>query len=166
MTRLSSPTAILLVGLGATALMDLWLVVLRHLGLQGMNMALLGRWVGHLGRGKVAHVAIARAEPVRHEAPLGWLAHYATGVAFAAVLVAVTGPGWIDTPTLTPALALGVATVVAPWGVMQPAMGLGLAASKTPTPWRSALRSLANHAVFGFGLYLSAVVIAQSPRWP
>jgi len=166
MTAPSSPVAILLVGLGATALMDLWLAALRRLGVQGMNMALMGRWVGHLGRGTVAHAAIARAEPIRHEAPLGWLAHYATGIAFAAVLVAVAGPGWIDRPTAAPALAFGVATVIAPWGVMQPAMGLGFAASKTPTPWRSALRSLANHAVFGFGLYLSAVVIAQSPRWP
>jgi hypothetical protein len=150
---------IVLAGLGATAVMDLWLVVLARLGVQGLNIAFIGRWVGHLGRGTVAHAAIARADPIRHERPLGWFAHYATGIAFAALLVAIVGPDWIERPTPGPAVALGVATVLAPWGLMQPAMGLGFAASKTATPWRSALRSLANHAVFGLGLYLSAATL-------
>jgi hypothetical protein len=46
-----------------------------------------------------------------------------------------------------------------PFFVMQPAMGAGIAASRTPTPWRNRLRSLATHAVFGCGLYLSAAAL-------
>ena len=45
-----------------------------------------------------------------------------------------------------------------------PAMGAGFAASRTPTPLKNCLRSLANHTVFGFGLYLSALAIALISR--
>jgi hypothetical protein len=54
--------------------------------------------------------------------------------------------------------------VVAPLFVMQPAMGSGFAASKTPTPLKNCLRSLANHTVFGLGLYASALLVALVAR--
>jgi hypothetical protein len=40
-------------------------------------------------------------------------------------------------------------------------MGAGVASSRTPTPMKNILRSLLNHAVFGLGLYLSALAIAH-----
>ena len=67
--------------------------------------------------------------------------------------------GWLRDPSFVPALAVGVATVAAPWLVMQPAMGAGFFAFKTPKPLSSCVRSLASHAVFGGGLYLTAVVV-------
>lgn len=148
------------VGLGATAVMDLWLILLSRLGLPSSGFGLVGRWVGHLARGRFVHAAIARSTPVRHELALGWATHYAIGIAYAALLVAVLGEGWLARPMLLPAVAFGVLTVVAPWFVMQPAMGAGFMASKTPTPLRNGLRSLANHTVFGAGLYLAAAAIA------
>ncbi len=51
------------------------------------------------------------------------------------------------------------ATVSAPLFVMQPAMGAGFAASRTPTPVRNVIRSIANHTVFGLGLYLAATAL-------
>jgi hypothetical protein len=48
--------------------------------------------------------------------------------------------------------------------VMQPAMGSGFAASRTPTPLKNCLRSLANHTVFGLGLYVSAVLLSLLAR--
>ena len=51
-------------------------------------------------------------------------------------------------------------TVAAPWFVMQPAMGAGVLALKTPAPLKNAFRNLANHAAFGAGLYLAAAVLA------
>jgi hypothetical protein len=98
------------VGIGATALMDLWLLSLKRAGVPTMDFALLGRWVGHLFHGRLAHDAIRRAPPIAAELGLGWLTHYAVGIAFAAVLVAVQGPSWLDNPSLVPALAWGVAT--------------------------------------------------------
>jgi hypothetical protein len=76
------------------------------------------------------------------------------------MLVAVTGPRWLAQPAVLPALAFGLASVVMPLFVMQPAMGAGFAAAKTATPWRNRLRALANHGVFGLGLYLGAAAIA------
>ena len=150
---------LVLIGLGATAVMDGWLIVLKRMSVKTLDFALVGRWVGHLAHGRVAHAAIAKARPVAGERLMGWSTHYAVGVGFAALLVAVTGVDWLDSPTLAPALAVGVATVAAPLFVMQPAMGAGFAASKTPTPFRNCLRSLANHAVFGLGLYLAALCL-------
>lgn len=76
------PLAVLL-GIGATAVMDAWLLLLKRLGVPTLNFAFIGRWVGHLLRGQVAHAAIAKAAPVRGELAWGWLTHYAVGVAFA-----------------------------------------------------------------------------------
>jgi hypothetical protein len=56
---------------------------------------------------------------------------------------------------------VGTVTVVMPFFVMQPAMGAGVAASRTPTPWINRLRSLLTHAIFGLGMYLAALLIQQ-----
>lgn len=152
------------IGIGATAVMDAWLLVLQRLNVPTLNFAFIGRWVGHVPRGQWFHASIAKAPPVRHELALGWLTHYTVGIAFAGVLVALHGLGWTQSPSLLPALCVGVLTVAAPWLVMQPAMGAGIAASKTPTPWPNRWRSLANHTVFGAGLYLAAAGIAWATR--
>lgn len=156
-------TRIALIGIGATALMDLWLVLLRRLGVPTGRIDHIGRWAGHLLRGRVVHDAIARATPIPGELAWGWLVHYAVGIGFAGLLVALQGLAWTTRPTLAPALVFGLASVVAPLGVMQPAMGAGFAASKTPTPLKNSLRSVVNHAVFGLGLYLTAHALAA---WP
>lgn len=164
MTLLQDIEPVVFIGIGATAVMDLWILVLRRFGVPTLNFAFVGRWVGHLVRGRFAHEAIARAEPIPGELAWGWLTHYAVGVVFAAVLVAVQGAAWVQHPTLAPALAVGVGTVLAPLGVMQPAMGAGFASSRTATPLKNVLRSLVNHTVFGLGLYLSGVGVAQALR--
>ena len=61
------------VGIGATAVLDAWLALLKRLGVQGLDFALIGRWVGHIPRGRWRHDAIGRAEPVTGEVALGWL---------------------------------------------------------------------------------------------
>lgn len=158
---LDTAARVVLIGLGATAVMDGWLWLLQRLGVPTLNFSMIGRWVGHWRHGVFRHAAIAKAAPVRHELALGWLFHYATGVAFAALLVAVAGNGWVRSPTLAPAVTLGMATVAAPWLVLQPAMGAGIASRRTPAPGRNRARSLANHFVFGLGLYLAAVLVAS-----
>ena len=56
-------------------------------------------------------------------------------------------------------MLVGVVTVLAPFLIMQPGMGAGIAASRTPRPGAARLQSLITHAVFGFGLYLAASAI-------
>ena len=164
MTPLADTLRIVLIGIGATAVMDLWLLALGRFGVPTLNFAYIGRWAGHFARGRFFHAAIARAEPVSGELALGWLVHYGIGIAFAALLVLAEGADWAHRPTLIPAVLVGVITVLAPLLVMQPAMGAGIASSRTPTPLKNCLRSLANHTVFGIGLYLSATVVASSLR--
>ncbi len=163
MEAISALPQAVVVGVGATAVMDLWLLVLKRSGVPTMDFALLGRWVGHLFHGQLAHDAIRRAPPIAGELGIGWLTHYAVGIVFAAVLVALQGPAWLDAPAVGPALAWGLATAAAPLLVLQPAMGAGIASSRTPAPLLNSLRSLANHAVFGLGLYLSAVAVSHTP---
>ncbi|HQR23087.1 MAG TPA: DUF2938 domain-containing protein [Burkholderiaceae bacterium] len=160
MTLIHDLAWVALVGAGATVVLDLWLMGLRRLGARSLDMALIGRWVGHLARGRFAHAAIAKADPVKGERALGWATHYAIGVAIAGLLFIVLGREWIRAPTLLPAVAVGVGTVLAPLLVMQPAMGAGFASSRTPAPLKNSLRSVVNHGVFGVGLYAAAAVIA------
>ena len=62
---------------------------------------------------------------------------------------------------LIPAIAFGVVTVLAPFCLMQPALGLGFAASKTSNPAQARLRSLMNHIAFGVGLYLFGLLVNE-----
>jgi len=151
---------IALVGIGATALMDAWLWLLSRLGVPTTGFAMVGRWVGHFARGRFAHAAIAKAAPIPFELGLGWATHYLVGIAYATGLLGLLGTAWLEQPTALPALVFGVLTVAAPWFVMQPAMGAGVLALKTPAPLKNGLRNLANHAVFGAGLYATAALLA------
>lgn len=149
----------LVLGAGATAVMDLWAALLRRFGVPSLNFALLGRWVGHLRDGQWFHESIARAAPVRGELALGWATHYTIGVTFAALLLAVFGLEWARMPTVLPALFIGVVTVAAPLLILQPALGLGIASSKTPAPVFNALKSVVTHLVYGGGLYATARLV-------
>lgn len=150
---------ILVTGLGATLATDVWaLARQRLLRIPPPDWGQVGRWLGHMPRGRFRHESIRVATPVRGERALGWAAHYAIGVVFAALVPLVAGQGWLAHPTAGPALAVGLGTVLAPFLLMQPGMGLGLAASRTPRPANARLQSLLTHLVFGVGLYLSARV--------
>lgn len=149
-----------LMGIGATLVLDLWSLFLKaafHLPFP--NYPMVGRWIGGFPRGRFVD-NVAKAPVIAGERVIGWTAHYAIGVLFAILLVAVAGADWLRAPTLLPALLVGVATVVAPFFFMQPAMGSGMAASKMPNPNVARLRSLLAHTVFGIGLYLAAVLMA------
>jgi hypothetical protein len=146
----------ILTGVGATITMDLWGAVLRRLGIPSLDFALLGRFVAHVPRGRWFHENIAHTRAVRGELVIGWGAHYAIGISFAALLLLMFGLEWGRAPTLVPAIFIGVVTVVAPWLVLQPALGAGIASSKTKAPLFNSLKSLTTHTVFGLGLFIAA----------
>lgn len=153
---------VLVTGLLATAFMDLWAMTqTRLLGIPSLEYALVGRWLGHMPSGKFRHSPITAATPIGGERLIGWSAHYAIGVVFAGLFILLGPQGWIDTPTLGPALLFGAATVAAPYFILQPCMGAGIAARKTPKPNVAKLRSLVAHLSFGLGLYLAASLISR-----
>ncbi|MHC6646768.1 DUF2938 domain-containing protein [Alteromonas sp. HB246098] len=153
---------IVLIGIGATLVMDLWALLRQQLfGIAATNWGMVGRWIGHMRRGRFSHTSIANADAVSGEKIIGWTAHYVIGIGYAVLLYLIFGEDWLLKPSAGPALALGIATVVAPFFVLQPGMGAGIAASKTPNPNAVRLHSVLNHAVFGLGLYLSALVLSS-----
>ena len=142
------------IGIGATLVMDAWNLFLKRVfSIQSLNFCLLGRWIGHMPRGTFRHSSIAAAEPTPFECALGWVAHYSTGIALALVFVVLASGNWLARPTLLPVLLYGIATVVFPFFVVQPSLGLGMASSRTPNPTWARLKSLMTHTVFGIGLY-------------
>lgn len=152
---------VLAMGAAGAALMDVWSLALRRIWrVPTLDYALLGRWIGHVLRGRFFHERIGASAPVRGERALGWLAHYAIGIGFAFPVVVLGGPGWTAHPTVMPAMVVAMATILAPWLVMQPGMGLGIAASRSPRPGATRLRNLATHAVYGLGLYGAAAIMA------
>ena len=150
-----------LMGVIATALLDLFNVFQKRvLHAPAPDWRLVGRWVGYIPQGRLTHASIAKAAPIAGEHALGWITHYAVGITFATLAVLLWGLDWARHPTFLPALITGIASIVAPFFILQPGMGLGIAASKAPNPTQARLRSLTNHTVFGAGLYLAALLVA------
>lgn len=142
------------IGAGATAVLDVWTGARKWLlGVAPPDYGLVGRWFAGMARGRFRHAAIAASPPVPGERTIGWAAHYLIGIGFAAILLAVWGVEWARHPTLGPALIVGIGSVAAPFLLMQPGMGAGIAARWTPHPAAARVRSLVTHGVFAFGLY-------------
>lgn len=151
MSTTSPAATVLLIGAAATASIDAWNLLLRTVGMPSLDYCLLGRWIRYMPRAFV-HGNIVKAPARRFECTTGWIAHYGIGIGLAMVFARLF-PGWMARPTLVPALAFGIATVVFPFFVLQPALGLGIASSSTRHPARARLKSLMTHAVYGIGLF-------------
>lgn len=155
----------ILIGVGATLVTDLWALFLkRTFKLPSLSYCLVGRWLLHMPAGIFAHGSIAAAPRKRHECAVGWIAHYAIGAMFAFVFIGLVSVSWLAQPTILPALLFGLGTVVFPFFLMQPSLGFGVAGAKTPKPAQARLKSLVTHAVFGLGLYASAVGLSHVLR--
>jgi hypothetical protein len=153
---------VILIGAGATLLVDAWNHALKRvLGVPSLSYCLLGRWVAHLRHGVIRHRSIGAAAAIRFECAIGWMAHYAIGIGLAGAFGLWLAPGWLTRPTLAPALLYGVATVALPFFVLQPALGLGVASAATRRPTQARLKSLATHAAYGVGLYVVGHVAAH-----
>ena len=150
-------TIILMIGIGSTLCLDLWNLALKRIfGIPSLNFCLLGRWICHMPAGKFVHAQIATAEEKRAECAVGWIAHYSIGIALTGLFVSIVSTDWLARPTFLPALLYGIITVALPFLILQPALGLGIASSKTPRPTQARLKSLITHAVFGASLWICA----------
>lgn len=150
----------IIIGLGATLTFDLWALFLKYaFKINPSNFCLVGRWLRYMLEGTFRHTNIASDQSKSAECTVGWIAHYMVGIVFAAIFIAFVDSGWIQHPTLIPAITFGGLTVAAPFFILQPAFGLGFAASKMSNPVQARLRSLTNHIAFGVGLYLFGLLL-------
>lgn len=154
-----------LVGVGGTFVLDLWaLFMTRVMGVAATDWAMVGRWFGNMPRGQLIQAAMSKAEPVKGELAIGWIAHYAIGVGYGLLLLAFWGKVWLAQPTFLPPMILAWVLLVAPYFMMMPGMGMGVAGSRTLKPNVTRLKSVVGHSVFGVGMYATAVALART--WP
>ncbi|AOM79851.1 DUF2938 domain-containing protein [Pedobacter steynii] len=160
-TYLELLTFSLVIGIGATLIMDIYaLMIKRFFNIPSLDYRILGRWIGHFKNGIFSHKNILQTVPINNEKAIGWLAHYLIGISFAFLLLLIWGIEWAYHPTFWPAITVGLLTTIAPWFMMQPAFGFGIAASKTPHPTTARIRSLKAHAIYGIGLYIAALLLS------
>lgn len=150
------------VGIGGTVAMDVWAIILHKVfGEPRPNWRPVGRWVLYLPKGKVFHGSIANSAPMPSENAVGWAFHYFVGIVYAAIVVLIAGAVWLTNPTFLPALIVGLVTVGAAWFLLQPALGAGWFASKTPNPMKTRTLNIIGHIVFATGMYLTALLVAS-----
>lgn len=152
-----------LIGIGGTVVLDLvsWALE-RALGIPATNWAMVGRWVGNMPEGRFIQLDLKNARKVPGELAIGWIVHYAIGLGYGLLLVAITGVAWLQAPTPAAPIALVIVLLVLPYFVMMPGMGMGVAASRAANPNQVRLKSAAGHTVFGLGMYLAAALMATA----
>lgn len=141
------------VGILGTVSMD----VLNHFfsrtgTISKIDIGMIGRMSGGWFRGRFRYRNPDEMEPVSHEKVLGYLTHYAIGVALALMYVVgrafvVAGP-----PSPIGALVYGIATTVASLFFVYPAMGFGPCGLRSPERMKAPFSSFANHLFFGLGM--------------
>ncbi|HWV95312.1 MAG TPA: DUF2938 family protein, partial [Vicinamibacterales bacterium] len=86
----------IVIGIGATLVMDLWnLFLKRAFNIQSLNYCLLGRWLRHMPSGTFRHASIGAARQQPFECTVGWIAHYSIGITLALVFVVLVSAEWL-----------------------------------------------------------------------
>lgn len=153
----------ILIGIGATIIMDLWALILAAMpGQARPNWGLVGRWFWHLRHGQIFHDDISDAKPYKHEVALGWIGHYAVGILYGVIFAIYGGAEWLADPVFLPVWIFGILTVSAGWFLLQPGLGIGWAASKLPNARNVRLLNLIAHTFFALGMYGTALLLQSS----
>ena len=150
--------AFIVVGVVATATLDIWQQIYRMLtGMPITNWAMIGRWAAYIPKGQLVHKDIGETPAVANEATIGWIVHYAVGIGYAVVYLLLMGFVFGSPPDFISAIVFGAISVSVTWFVMEPILGAGAMASKTPKPPAVMMQDFTSHLSFGFGLHRYSV---------
>ncbi|MFL0803343.1 MAG: DUF2938 domain-containing protein [Agarilytica sp.] len=145
---------IVALGFFATAIIDIWATFSNKVfNFPRTNWSIVGRWLGHIPEGKLTHGSIRSTREIPYEHAIGWVFHYFIGVLYTFIYVAVVQLCLNGAPSLISAWVFGLITILSPWFIMQPCLGMGIAASKAPEPNMVRLQNFAIHSIFGLALY-------------
>lgn len=149
----------LVLGIFATVAIDLWATFSNKvLGFPRTNWAMVGRWLGHIPKGKFIHNPVASSSPIQNELLVGWVFHYLVGIVYALLYITFVLALLDRVPTLLSAWIFGLLTIISPWFVMQPGLGLGICAIKAVQPNRVRLQNIIIHSIFGIVLYYAWII--------
>ena len=123
-----------------------------------IDVKMIGRMSAGWINGRFCYRDPSQMKPEAKEGPLGYVIHYAIGIALAIPFVlgwellvgGPVSPIWV--------LVYGVATTAASVFVVYPSMGLGVFGMRSPEGIRAPLSSLANHFFFGIGMAVGVVL--------
>ena len=111
--------AVIVIGVGATAVLDSWsLLLAKVFGVPSLNFCMVGRWISLMRSGQFKHTAINKAPSQKGECAIGWFIHYVIGVIFSFTFLLVMSNDWLVSPRLIPALIFGLATVCMPFFII------------------------------------------------
>ena len=149
----------ILIGVCATFVMDLWLVLANKLfGFDKPNWHPVGRWVVECLQGRVVQEDISLVRSYAYENQIGWSFHYLVGAIYGIFFLYLISENWIDLPLIVNALLFGWVTISAGWFFLHPCLGLGVALNKTENPQFVQITGLIAHTAFGLGLWLPFLV--------
>ncbi len=120
---------------------------------------MVGRWIGHIPSGKFIHDPVSKSTEIKYENAIGWLFHYFIGIVYAVFYVVFVVLYLGLSASLLSAWVYGLVTILSPWFIMQPALGLGVCAAKAPKPNMVRLQNFAIHSIFGVALFFSWQVL-------
>lgn len=148
-------------GVFATAVLDLWQRLLHAAaGIPPADWALIGRWFAYIPRGRLVHRPIGGSAAVPRELALGWTMHYLVGLAYGFAYLGLMVYGLDRPPSLLNGLVFGACSVVIPWFIMQPGLGIGVMGRLAPNPAVPVLNALASHVIYGVALFAGARLAA------
>jgi len=104
----------------------------------------------------VVHRPIADTAAVDGELALGWSLHYLIGLVYGFAYVGLMVYGFETPPSLLNGFVFGACSVVIPWFILQPGLGIGVMGRRAPKPLVPLLNALANHIVYGIALFIGA----------
>jgi len=143
-----------LIGVFANVAIDLWATFSNKLlKFPRTNWAMVGRWLGHIPSGKLTHHPISTSPAIRFENIIGWAFHYLIGIVYAFLYFVLVSLALDEQPSALSAWLFGLVTILSPWFIMQPSLGMGICASKAPKPNMVRLQNFALHSIFGLALF-------------
>ena len=147
------------IGILATLFMDLFSIINKKLfKITPLNYAIIGRWVLHWKSCKFAHNNIMQTQTLKNELVLGWIIHYITGVSWTYLYFVMCTYFSYEINLLNTIIFTSITTLL-PFMVIQPFLGFGFFAYKTPSPIHSIRNSLIAHITFGVGIFYSYKIL-------
>jgi hypothetical protein len=127
-------------------------------GFPPVNWSVSGRWFLMVLSGQPYVPNIGAAPTLPNELLAGHIAYYTISILFAAVYLLALSQIFKRKPSVRNGLLFGWITMIFPFFVQMPAMGMGILASNTATPVLIMLRTVVHHSSFGIGLALGALL--------